>query len=92
MELEPIYSVVIRSGLPPRDKEFLTIFACGIITPDAEGEALIHFQCTKIDVSHHNYIEMETFRHGDSKTSPLKIPHHLVLAIHGSDQRPHVGF
>ena len=92
MKLEPIYSVVLRSNILPRDKEFLAVFSCGTITPDAEGEALLHFQCTKIDVSHHSYIEMETFRQGDPETSPLKIPHQFVLAIHGFDARHRVGF
>ncbi len=92
MKLEPIYSVVLRSSIPPREKEFLGAFSCGTITPDAGGESLLHFQCTKIDVSHHTYIEMETFRQEDSETSPLKIPHHFVLAIHGFDARRPVGF
>lgn len=92
MELEPIYSVVLRSDVPPREQEFFEIFAAGKITPNSGGKPLLHFECTKIDVSHHSYIEMETFRQGDSATSPLKIPHHYVLAIHGLDKRPPVGF
>ena len=92
MKLEPIYSVVLRSNIPPREREFFEAFSCGTITPNTEGESLLHFQCTKIDVSHHMYIEMETFRQGDVDTSPLKIPHQFVLAIHGFDAKHRVGF
>ena len=89
-DLVPTYSVVLRSDLSTREKELLGQF-CGKLV-SSSGEALLHFQCTKIDLSHHFYIEMEAFRPGDEFTHPVRVPHHYVLLISGDETRPPVGF
>jgi hypothetical protein len=56
------YSVVLRSDLPPRERNLLEN-TCKI-TSDS-GPDLLYFQCTEIDLSDPFYIEMQTFKPGD---------------------------
>lgn len=90
-DLSPTFSVVLRGDIPPRETELLSQLCAGKIVSQT-GDSLLHFQCTKIDVSHHFYIEMETFRSGDTSTHPVRIPHHYVLLISGDETRPSIGF
>jgi len=87
----PTYSVLLRSGLPPMELELLELF-CRRITARSGGEYLLEFLCTRVDVSHHSYIEMETIHPTDQAISVVRIPHQLVFLIHGSDDRPSIGF
>jgi len=89
-ELTQTYSVVLKADLPSRERELLEHLCCKITSSD--GGVLLHFQCTKIDVSHHFYIQMETFKPGDKITHPVKIPHHYVFLISGDESRPPIGF
>lgn len=89
-KLTPTYSVALFSDLPPRERELLEHFCCKITS--SSGGDLLHFLCTKIDTSHFNYIQMETFRPGDEDTYPVQIPHRLVFLISGSESRPSIGF
>jgi len=89
--MKPTYSVILRSGLPPREAEFLEIF-CGKITSASGEDDLLHFLCTKVDTSHPTYIEMETFHPVEKALSVVRIPHHFVLLIDGSEERPSIGF
>jgi hypothetical protein len=86
----PTYSVVLRSDIPAREREFFIGFCCEITSP--QGASLLHFLCTKIDVSHHSYIEMETFHPSDQELSIVRVPHNFVLLILGSEERPSIGF
>ena len=52
----------------------------------------MEFRCTKIDVSHHSYIEAETHRPGAEGVFPVRLPHHYVFLIAGSEDRPSIGF
>lgn len=65
---------------------------CHKITARSGGESLLGFLCTRIDVSHHSYIEMETIHPADQALSVVRIPHHLVFLIHGAADRPSLGF
>ncbi len=89
-ELTPVYSVVLTSELPPAERELLEHLCCKITTK-SEGD-LLHFQCTKIDTSHFNYIQMETFKTGDKDTHPIQVQHRYVLLISGSESHPSIGF
>lgn len=89
-ELVAKYSVVLRSDLPPREKELLNEF-CGKIG-SSDGDMLLHFRCTKIDLSRNFYIEMESFKPGDEFTHPVRVPHHYVFLISGDDSRQPIGF
>jgi hypothetical protein len=84
------YDVVLRSGLPPRERELLEQ-ACCKITSDS-GPDLLHFLCTEIDLSHPFYIEMQTFKPGAEWTHPLRISHHFVFLILGSVEHAAIGF
>ena len=86
------YSVVLKSGLPPSERSFLSALSAMEITQGEGAEPLLEFHCTKIDVSHHTYIEMETFRPDDQVIFPLRIPHFFVLAIHHSERPKKIGF
>ena len=88
--LEPTYSVVLRSDISARDRELLEHFCCKITSKTSDP--LLHFLCTKIDLSHHYYIEMETFKPSDEHTHPLRVPHHYVFLISGAESRPPIGF
>jgi len=89
-ELTPIFSVVLRSGIPPLERELLQQFCCKISSTQ-EGE-LLHFMCTEIDVSHHVYIEMQTYSPKSTDLFCVKIPHHYVFFIDGSKDHPSIGF
>jgi hypothetical protein len=84
------FSVVFRSDLRERDRELLEQF-CGEIA-GGPGPDLLHFRCTSISLAHHFYIEMETFKPGDSQTHPVRVPHHFVFLISGSDSKASIGF
>ena len=88
--LKATYSVVLRAGIPTVEAEFYRLF-CGTITLDSGG-VLLHFYCTRVDVSHHNYIEMQTFLPHKEGRFLLRVPHHYVLMIDGSEERPTIGF
>ena len=85
------YSVLLKSGLPPREKELLNIF-CFKLVSQSKGEDLLYFRCTQIDVSHHSYIEMEILHPDDLTLSVLRVPHHWVFLIRGSEDKPSIGF
>ena len=85
------YSVILKSGLPAREVEFLRIY-CGVISSPSGGEPLMHLPCNQIDASHHMYIEIETVRQKDQAIFVIRIPHHYVLLIDGSAKRPSLGF
>lgn len=88
--LAPAYSVVLRGNIPPAERELLSHFSHELVS--STGETLLHIQCTKIDLSHQIYIEMESFRSGDTETHPIRIPHHFVVLISGDEARPTIGF
>jgi hypothetical protein len=89
--LVPQYDVVLRSDLPPRERDLLE-HACCKITSDS-GLDLLHFLFTEIDPSHPFYIAMQTFKPGGENTHPLRIPNHFVFLISGSEeQRASIGF
>src|SRR5262245_31559203 len=89
-ELIAAYSVVLRTDLPPRARDILSQLCCEVASTD--GEPLLHFQCTKLDLSHPFYIEMETFKPGARDTHPVRIPHGDVFLNSGDETRPAVGF
>lgn len=84
------YSVVLRSGIPALERQLLEQFCCQLTS--SQGESLLEFHCTQIDVSHHRYIELKTFRPPGTEVSTLLVPHEFVLLIDGSKQRPPIGF
>jgi hypothetical protein len=88
--LEPVYSVVLRADLPPAERHLLERF-CGKVT-DEEGNVLLNLLCTRIDVSHSHYIEVETFKPSEAVTHTLKFPHHLVFIISGAEFDAPIGF
>lgn len=84
------YSVILRSDIPASERELLATLCAEITTKT--GPALLEFRCTKIDVSHHNYIEMETLpRHGEV-TWPLRVFYYYVFLISGDEQGNRIGF
>ena len=91
-KLKSTYSVVLRPNLPPTEKELLEHFAGKIVSK--AGDELLHFLCTKVDLSHHHYLTMETFDPNDEEDIivPLRVPHHFVLLILGEEDRKSFGF
>lgn len=87
---EYVYSVVLRDAIPIREKELLGVLCCKI-THDEYGD-LLHFMCTSIDLTHPIYLQMETFKLGNTSTHPIKIPHHYVFLNSGSEDTPEIGF
>lgn len=85
-----VHSVVLRSGITPADVQMLRTF-CATINLES-GEEVLHFYCTQVDVSHHIYIEMKTFLPHQEGEFLVRIPHHYVLMIDGSEERPSIGF
>jgi len=85
------YSVVLRSNIPANEVELLEHFCCRITTK--QGDALLHFLCTDIELSHPCYVEMKTFKPKAEVIHILQIPHHYVFLISGSDSEPFpIGF
>jgi hypothetical protein len=89
--MEPQYSVIIKPSILPREMEFLSLF-CHKITSPSELSDLLEFRCTKINVSHHSYIEMEILTPNDQVPSVLRIPHYMVFLIVGSEDRRSIGY
>ena len=88
--LEPVYSVVLRADLPPAERHLLERF-CSVID-DGRGNLLLSLLCTRIDLSHAYYIEVETFKVSEAATHTLKFPHHLVFLISGAEFDAPIGF
>jgi len=88
--LEPVYNVVLRADLPPAERRLLERFCSKI--EDGWGEQLMTLTCTRIDVSHAYYIEVETLKPSEAVTHTLKFPHHLVFRISGAEFDAPIGF
>ena len=84
------YSVVLRANLPARELEFLSHWCNKLVSET--GEELLHFLCTRIDTTHHFYISLDTFKHGDEFAHSVQIPHQFVFFISGSDYPKGIGF
>jgi hypothetical protein len=89
-EFDLVYSVVLRSDIPIMERELLRRY-CHEIHGD-DGTTLMHFLCTRIDLSHLIYIEMDTFSPKSETTKTLRIPHTFVLMIDGGVKNPSIGF
>jgi hypothetical protein len=84
------HSVVLRANLPARELEFLSHWCNKLVSNT--GEELLYMLCTKIDTTHHVYISLDTFKHGDEFPHSVQIPHQFVLFISGSDYPKGIGF
>jgi hypothetical protein len=90
-KLNDKYSVVLRSDIPALEAELLRQFCCRIT--NGQGQSLLHFLCTEIDLSHPFFVGMETFKPGAETTHPVRIPHHYVFLISGAEwASPPIGF
>lgn len=90
-KLKENYTVVLRSDLPPLEKEFLEQLCFKVTSKD--DSFLLVFRCTEVDTSHHYFINMETFKSKkDEFTMPIQVPLHYVILISGSKDRPSIGF
>lgn len=89
--MEYKHSVILHPNIDPREIEFLSMFCYKITSPSKLAD-LLEFRCTKINVSHHNYIEIETLGPKDQAPFALCIPHYMVLLISGSEDRTFVGY
>jgi hypothetical protein len=87
-ELTPTYDVILRSEMPPVERELFERLCCKV--PCKSGE-LLQFYCTEVNVAS-PFLEMETFKPGDQETHSLMVPLHLVLLISGSESRRPFGF
>ncbi len=88
--VNPKYCVFLKSGLPARELEFISMFTFKVTSP--QGEPLHYFRCKEIDVSHHNYIEMKIHHPEDGEIFPLMVPHHYILLIDGSERKNAIGY
>jgi hypothetical protein len=89
-ELLAKYNVLLRSDIPAREFQLL-LKHCSPVA-DADGKPMLHFWCTEIDTSHHYYLQISTFKAGDTVAYPVQIPHHLVLLISGAQRANSIGF
>ena len=90
--LVAVHDVILRADLPPRERELLSHLAIKLTAPDLPGQELLCLPCTRIDTSHHVYLQLETFRPDDEVTVEIQIPHQYVLLISGSESRRTIGF
>jgi hypothetical protein len=90
--LKSNYSVILKADLPPLELELLSHYARRVVSDS--GESLLHFACTKINDSHHYYLNVESFLPGEDTTDSLQIPHHYVFLISsgGEEERRPIGF
>jgi hypothetical protein len=88
--LKPSYDVILRQDLPPRERELLAGICCELSAPD--GGSLLHFLCTRIDLSHHVFAELDVFRPGDAAIRSIRIPHHFIFLISGNAADLPIGF
>ncbi len=90
-ELKEKYFVVLKSDISPLERESFSHF--GIKITSKTGGFLLCFQCVDIDVSHHYFISLETFKSKDDEfTVPIRMPHHYISMILGNEDRPSIGF
>jgi hypothetical protein len=78
---DAIYSVVLSPALSGLARAFYQPYACSIAIG---GEELLHLWCAHVDDSHFAYLRVDAFKPGDERTQALRVPHSLVLAIHGA--------
>ena len=86
----PKYCVFLKSGLPPQEESFFR-HLCFEINSNTES-SLLYFQCAEIDVSHHSYIEMKIHLPSSEELWTLRVQHHYILSIDGSDSQRPIGF
>ena len=84
------FSVVIRSDLPAREREFLSHLAHEIVGPS--GESLLELRCKTINTAHHHYLEADVFDRGGAQIMHVQIPHEFVLLIAGEGISRVIGF
>lgn len=84
------FSVVLRSVLPAREHAFFSKM-CGRLTSPA-GEDLLFLRCTKVDTSHHVYLQADAISHDGQSIYPVQIPHQFVMLITGQDVPKAIGF
>jgi len=89
-DLIETFSVVIRSGLPTREREFLSHLAHEIMGPS--GESLLELRCKTINTAHHRYLEADVFGHDGVQIMHVQIPHEFVLLIAGEGISRTIGF
>lgn len=88
-ELQPTCSVVLKAELPSVERELLRRYCHEIHGHD--GSTLLHFLCTRIDLSHPTYLEMQTFAPKSASTTSIRVPHVYVLLIDGGAKQPDTG-
>ena len=87
---EAAFNVVLRSEIPPREREFLSQIAGKVGGPGKQD--LLFFWCKSIDTSHHAYIQMNVIKPGTNTILPIQLPHNYVLLVSGSEARKAIGF
>ena len=89
-DLTETFSVVIRSGLPAREREFLSHLAHEIVGPS--GESLLELRCKSINTANHRYLEADVFDRDGAQVMHVHIPHEFVLLIAGEGIGRAIGF
>jgi len=89
-DLIETFSVVIRSGLAAREREFLQHLAHEIVGPS--GEPLLELRCKAINTAHHRYLEADVFDRDGAQVLHVQIPHEFVLLIAGEGISRAIGF
>jgi len=88
--MEYKYSVILKANLPKEEMSFLEKMCFKIKL--SQGGHLLEFRCNKIDVSHHNYIEMEMSFPSYQGLHTVRVPHHYVLLTEGAEKQPPIGY
>jgi hypothetical protein len=83
--------VILRDALPSAEVD---LFRRLSLHQDTESDgSLICLECSAVDVSHHNYIELQVHRREDEPPLSMRLPHYLILMIlDESELPPRIGF
>ena len=84
-----IYQVFFRPDIGPALQHFFGAFGKRVNLPDG-GNAL-YLSCSRIDASNAVYLEVTLDGPDAEEEVPLRIPHHLVIAISGPMAEPPAG-
>ena len=84
MASQELYQVFFRPDLGAALQHFFG--PLGKRAPLPDGGTALYLSCTQIDTSNPTYLEVTLDGSGTDPHPPLRIPHHLVVAISGPTQ------
>jgi hypothetical protein len=78
-DLRPAYTVFLKHDIPDVERELLRRHCHEL--HGADGHTLLHFLCTRANLAHAHYLEMDVVAPRQRGHLTLRVPHDYVLMI-----------